>query len=342
MGLIYGNKFELDQDLVVNEQVILEKYNITKEEILKDPKTTLRKLKHLYDEKVNKSGEVQLILFGIFIVSGFIAAATNIIPLVGVSIASLIGEWIVDKFEQKGKIITGYSKYQKEAVAIKNAIHKEINKLDHMIKTSDDKKLIEVSKKEKAELEKILSTLKTYKNDEDYYRAYGYSSEEIKYEKESINSAIYLYNKGIYDFDDCFGDNGIGLYYTGVTQQQFEKFIKDLIKENGEKIYSDVGDYIDPKIAKKEYDYLNNHKSIEVANNGGGDCLLYIPDEKVFLFFDHENGIQINIKQKFSYTELMSNSKERIEKDIALIQADAELGYYRLSEPPKGVERKPF
>lgn len=347
----YGNRF-LDKDYIINEQVILEKFNITKEEILKDPKGAINKLKHLTDPKENKTSDVSFILYIIGFVSLLVAAAVSsvMIPAAGLFVASTISGCIMDYLDQKGKhIIMAYSKYTRDAKIIYNTIEKEISKLDKIIKENKNPKVTEIAKKEKHELENIIKSYKTYKSEEQYYKDYGYSVKMIEYAKDDIKDYINSYRNKSYLYNN--GVHALGLYYTGITQQEFEKFITKYIKDNGDKVYeNELWEYVEERHGdngKEIVKYLQENKPIVINDNNGGDYLLYIPNKKVFLYWGHENdagnGMQININDTKTYSEIINEAKVLIDKSYKeYFQADAELGYYRLSEPPKGIERKQF
>lgn len=351
MGLIYGNKCKINEEYIINEQVILEKANISKEDLLKDPKGTIEKLKHLKDSKENITGDISFLLYIISFVSLLVGATltTLAIPATGLFLASSVSGFILDYLNQKGKLtILSYNKYTRDARAIHKAITKEIVKLDKIIKENKNPKVTEKAKKEKYELEKILKSYKKYKSEEEYYAAHGYRYQDVEYAKSDIKDFINAYKNKEYLYNVL---NGTGLFYTGVTQQEFEKFINVYIKKYGNKIYEDdLWEYVEDYHGSEAEDtikYLQENKPIIIGDNNSGDYLLYIPNKKVFLGWYHENGagngMQININDTYTYSQIIDDAKKLVIKSYKeYIQADAELGYYRLSEPPKGVERKEF
>ena len=184
----------------------------------------------------------------------------------------------------------------------------------------------------------------------------GYTTEQYNFYRNSIfKPAIEAYksNTLIEYLEEDGSLDGCELYYLGITKSQYESMVNKFIKNNPDSIDSwDLIDYMEQHDDSEEAIKLfKNNNYIVAGYDCGGNYLLYFFKEKFFLEWDHECPFKdghVDLRQKMTYQELMDFAKMEFtiknNNDIsnqyvkAAIAADADLGYYRLSTPPKGVK----
>ncbi len=330
--MIYGNTF-LDNDTIIYEA----KFGMSKEEILKDPNKAVNTIKDMTNKKTeNKSDMISFYLYALGIIG--ILAGSVVIPAAVVGILSAIGGAIIDTLNKKGASIMVYSKYEKNAKATKKTIVDTIGKIDKEISKTTDKQKLETLKKEKSELEGILNKVKEYKSEQEYYETNGFKKQYLDTAKEFIKDWINNYKNGKLPDETIYPPLPIGYYYCGVTKQEFEKLYKKYFKP------SDILDNIDQEEIddSKVLTYLQktNKEFYEITYDGFGNATLYVPADKKFHIFIHDESGDVITNSFNSYEEIMNECKKELLKQKEYIQADVELGYYQLSEPPKGIEVK--
>lgn len=328
--MIYGNTF-------LNEEYIMEaKFGMSKEEILKDPNKAVNMIKDMSNKKTeNKSDMIAASLYALGIIG--ILAGSVAIPAAVAGAISAAGGAIVDILNQKGKSIMAYSKYEKNARATRKAINDTISKIDKEISKTTDKQKLEILKKEKTELENILNKVKEYKSEQEYYKLHGFDKQQLDLAKNDIIDWIELYKKGKLP-DVSYNCLPSGYYYCGVTKQEFEKLYKKCFKPSDILNIIDQEEIDDSKVLT---DLQKEDKEFyEITYDGSGNAMLYVPVDKKFHIFIHDESGDVITDSYNSYEELMNECKKDFLDHKEYIQADAELEYYRLSQPPKGIEVK--
>ena len=338
-------------DLSSEDKEVLQEMYFSKKD-LQDPET-IKKIEDILNRKrYDNIATIGAIIAGILPIAISIIINPALIPagiIAGLSLIIFIliytYNWVQNAPQKAFE--KNYEKYKKQVKELKEKTEKQLAKKENSKFASKYKEII-------ANCDKVLKAI-----DE---REKQISDNNYKAE---IENAIYDYKKLIkfleYPFDFGWeGETEMGSIFTTanmlkISAQQIQNKVKNtkfksneislldgIAKSYGviDKRYSSIEDLIkgeelddDPKVNYLKFKNKMNMKVIELCSNDdnidfiGQDGLIYqiITDDEIYVIKS------IFYNNKFNDGEFGKK---------ALIEADKELGYYILSEPPKGLERK--
>lgn len=151
----------------------------------------------------------------------------------------------------------------------------------------------------------------------------------------------WLSHKGIDEDENTVDMSGMGLAYYDTSQKDIDDYAKSASDASGDTI-----SYVEDCIDDDDYSesvrnkcqvvvkYFKNKKVCAVSTNGGGDTMIYCKEDRSFYEFYHDEVPQINLSDKMSLSTLKSKGLQALKNDKYYVQADAEIGEYRLSQKP--------
>lgn len=337
MGL-YTNR----EAAVLNEQALIQEITILdRNDIVKNPDKYVNMLKNRSNtEKVDKEW-----LYALLNVAGVILTAviSTVSPGAAVLAAlftsfGIIGEVSnhigADAGSKHGNgFYEEYTSNKKSADKIYQFIVEQIAKIDEDLKTETDKSKINNLNKIKSKLVEIKNKSDSYieqnMSRDEYYKSKGISTSGIDDWKNVLKN--FVKNKD--SLDSEFNSDGMMYAYLNIPRSKFEASLKRFTNTNGYKEISEILTFDDEKLEKFE------GKKILVITSSGESGLYYCLNNKKFYIYSE--GIEFpDYDSGTSYDELKTKNINYFKKNKEAIVADAELGYYRLSEPPKGVTPK--
>lgn len=349
--MIYGNKFlpkeydirsftESEVEYIVNyinehNTIVLNEKTFSKKE-LQDPDMLNNLLDKFKKSKavLDKIETASLILtIAEAIVVGVLTKSLGLglLSLVAVTVVKLIGmlrlEVLISKSNEK-KIL----QLKEQAIKLKEKSLK-----------SDDSKAKEIV----SNCEKLIKKIDKY---------FG-SKEKAIYDQK------YKYTKEQYlDVINAWFGKGVSANYSYIakkiklSKQDVNKiFFNNLDKymKDSEKGYGSIWDLFfgnddRSKIDDKDFEhYIQDNNDIPELKDNGKVCIIYAIDDTVLLYSPKAKKFFYgDYLSSTAYTYLLDISSkyegvETIDVDDDILKAvDADLGYYRLSEPPKGVKPK--
>ena len=155
--------------------------------------------------------------------------------------------------------------------------------------------------------------------------------------KKDLDSAIhelkaYISNNGFNRGCITTDIYGKGLAYCDTSQQDVDKFVKSL--DDTKKFLSYMEEFMDDDDVKKVYNYFKNKTLVIICDAGWGDYLLYCKNDKYFYLWFHEDTPQADLSDKMNLFKLKSDGMRMLKNDKFYVQADKEIGEYRLSPRP--------
>lgn len=151
----------------------------------------------------------------------------------------------------------------------------------------------------------------------------------------------WLAHKGIDSDEDTVDMSGMGLAYYDTSQKDIDDYARSAPDASG-----DTVDYVEDCIDDDYYSesvrnkcqavvkYFKNKKVCTISTNGGGDTMLYCKEDRSFYEFYHDEVPQIVLSDKMSLGTLKSRGLKALKDNKYYVQADAEIGEYRLSQKP--------
>lgn len=270
--------------------------------------------------------------------------ANLVVPALGGLLTMCIGA-IIDVMQQKGKVISKYSKRKIEADKIYKNTVKLIDDLDKKISKEKDKSKKDLLINQKKELEKLKrfadELVENTKNEKEYYEKYGFSEKTLKYAIDEIENNVASFKNNKLPFEH-YSYIVWQLYYFDLDYNKFKK----LLNSNRNNTPQDYPlEFAEEHGYDELVNWLKDKHLFEIVNDGSGNAVLFCQETEKFYYWDHEcneNDGQMSINEGRSFEQMKNMYKKFIEKHKEYVQADAELGYYRFSEPPKGEKRKEF
>ena len=311
---------------IINEEAYLcEVAGLSKKDLLENPEKVESRLKQLFNEKFSS---VQKAIAVVISLLGVVAGIASVPVTFGLSIyfcilwPILITGWIQD-LDTKSK--------KNKIKRIKQYCEKIKTKYENYLqKNPNDSKCKEA-------LDKISNTINSIdKMEKDVYVA-----KSAPY-REAYKSAIGCYknpsrgrmteNNDICAMLTLFKLPDIVKRYS--TFVKFEK-LRDFYGSTDEEMLEDRF-----YCAESLYESIKEHEFFEIFNDDGYDNYRLFIDKqdptKLLYYFDDDPYFELFTPEKYV---AMFWRKDEIENMIKRI--DREEGYYLLSEPPKGIERKP-
>jgi hypothetical protein len=226
-----------------------------------------------------------------------------------------------------------YTEEKRDADKIYKFIVEQIAKIDEDLMAETDQSKIDYLNKARSKLVDIKNKSDSYINRnmsrEEYYETIGLSASNIDNWKNIFRN--FVKNKDTLDSE--FNTDGLMYAYLDVPKSKFVASLKRFMNTDAHNAIDAILDDDEEKISKFE-----NKRIISIIDSEE-DGLYYCLDNKKFYIYSE--GIEFpDYDDGTSYDELKSDALNYLKKKQEAIIADAELGYYRLSEPPKGVTPK--
>ena len=210
-----------------------------------------------------------------------------------------------------------------------NNTYRELQALDEALEYLNEGKLLDKLKdifKQKKKNSKTNTTKDTFSYYE-YYKSIFKNAVESYRNGTLIDTMV----KAKYSYTA-----GAELAYLDLPQTKFDSMVKKYIKYHPNKVHSDdeyIYDWTDHD--ETVTNMFRNNDNIVIATEEMY-FLYYFIDGKYFYLFD---TVHYHRSEKYNYSQFINYEKSYMLDDPDAVQADADLGYYLLSEPPAGEKK---
>lgn len=313
---------------VYGENIVLESV-LLEAGLSKDDITDKTKVMNAIKEVEKKGGPIEALRVALACISLLVVAFLTVkfwyvLPIfitVCITIVTLL-----DKVET--------SKKNKEIDKVLKELNKTLQKLEKQREKETDPKKQKELDKAIAEVKKQIAAIEKKKVNQNI-------EHDLKNELQMIKQVV---GKSIIDADDIYLLS-LWFHYYNISQQELDSLMNKYAEDDNNLIdYFEAEEDSDIKEGINSYNYLKDNKLLgtkwvyfEMIDD---TYLIYSCTKKKFYY----GGIAPGKGIESSKIMNMIDIKKYIEKDNdydKLIKADAYLGYYKLSNPTKGVTPKP-